>query len=318
MREVGSLRRILRDFDPDIVHLHSSKAGLVGRLAVRGRHPTLFQPNAWSFHASRGPMLSAAVAWERVAAPWASSIICVCRAERAEGEARGIRGRWTIVPNGVDVGHFSFASDSDRVAARRRLGVDPRAAAVVTVSRLSRQKGLDVIIRAWRQVLARAPQAVLLIVGEGPERLGLERQTDALRLSNVVFVGERNDVWEWLAAADVVAIASRWEGLSLGMLEAMARGRSIVSTEVSGAREALGSEAGKVVPIEDPDGLASALIDRLLDPELAAREGRAGRYRAETMFELQKTLDQMADVYLQVLEVERARASRRTRARCPS
>ena len=95
----------------------------------------------------------------------------------------------------------------------------------------------------------------------------------AARATRVRLVGKRADVADWLAAADVVAFPSRWEGMSIGMLEAMASGRSVVASDVGGAQEALGGESGAVVPPEDAAALAQAIDDRLLDP---ARHGRRG------------------------------------------
>ncbi|HEU5066378.1 MAG TPA: glycosyltransferase, partial [Gaiellaceae bacterium] len=117
----------------------------------------------------------------------------------------------------------------------------------------------------------------------------------------VRLVGHRVDVDEWLAAADLVALPSRWEGMSIGMLEAMARGRSIVATDVPGALEALDDDAGGVVPPEDPVALADAIAVRLLDPELAAAEGRRARQRAEQAYDLDATTARIAEAYEQVL-----------------
>lgn len=291
-----SLARIVERARPDVVHLHSSSAGLSGRLAVRGRRPTIFQPHAWSFEAVRGPLRSAAAAWERKGARWATAIVCVSEAERRRGEEHGVRARWLVVPNGVDVDAYSEASAAERTAARRRLELDDRPL-VVCIGRLSRQKGQDVLLDAWPAVAARVPDAQLVLVGDGPDDQKLRRRAD----HGVRLVGHRTDVDEWLAAADVLALPSRWEGMSIGMLEAMARGRSIVATEVPGVLEALDDDAGAVVPPEDPAALAEAIAARLLDPARAAAEGRRARQRAEEAFDLGTTTARMAEVYEQVL-----------------
>ena len=116
-----------------------------------------------------------------------------------------------------------------------------------------------------------------MLVGDGPDEESLRSNAGP----RVHLVGKRADVADWLAAADVVAFPSRWEGMSLGMLEAMAIGRSVVATDVGGAEEALGGEAGAVVPPGDAAALASAIVERLRDPARTAAEGRAARERAE-------------------------------------
>jgi glycosyltransferase involved in cell wall biosynthesis len=290
--ETRRLSEIVESFAPDLVHLHASKAGLAGRLALRGRLPTVFQPNSWSFEAVEGITRRGAAAWERFGARWAAAIVCVSEGERAQGEALGIRARWRVIPNAVDLERYSFATDTDRRAARERLGLGGEPLAVC-IGRLSRQKGQDVLLAAWPSVRERIPGAGLALVGEGPTRGELERRN----VAGVLFPGQREDVVDWLAATDVVVLASRWEGMAFTMLEAMARGRSVVTTAVSGAAEAVCDGAGAVVPIEDPRTLADAIASRLGDPELAATEGRTARARAEERYDLRRATTALAELY---------------------
>jgi glycosyltransferase involved in cell wall biosynthesis len=119
-------------------------------------------------------------------------------------------------------------------------------------------------------------------------------------MPSVIFAGNRSDVDEWLAAADVVALPSRWEGMSLAMLEAMARARSVVASNVSGAWDALGSDAGAIVPAEDARALGAALTERLLDRARAEAEGRAGRAQVEARYDLRQTTTAIANLYLEL------------------
>ncbi|HEX7254646.1 MAG TPA: glycosyltransferase [Gaiellaceae bacterium] len=296
VRETLWLRDIVRGVGPDLVHLHSSKAGLCGRLALRGRLPTVFQPQAWSFHAVGGPTGWAAAAWERAGARWAHALVCASESERADGERAGIRARWRVIYNGVDVERLSEVGEEEQRAARERLGLAAGPVAVC-VGRLSRQKGQDVLLDAWPAVVERVPDARLYLVGSGEDRQTLE----ARAVSGVSLVGERDDVPDWLAAADVVVQASRWEGMSLAVLEAMARGRSIVTTDVAGNREALGEEAGAIVAPEDPRALAAGVAKRLEDPALREAEGRAARARAVRSHDVRKTTAQTAELYGELL-----------------
>ena len=294
--EIARLRRILSSVDPQVVHLHSSKAGLAGRLALRGKLPTLFQPHAWSFEAADGVVRTSAVAWERLSARWAHFVVCVSDAERQRGIDNGIAGKWRVVPNGVDLAAFSEASAADRAEARGRLELSD-GPLVVCIGRLSRQKGQDVLLAGWPAVLARVPEAQLALVGEGPDE-------DSLRAGapdRVHFAGQRDDVQDWLAAADIVAMPSRWEGQSISLLEALARGRSVVASDVDGAREAIGDDAGAVVPVGDKTALADAIAERLLDPRPAEREGRAGRSRVERNHDLKQTTAKIAQLYSELL-----------------
>jgi glycosyltransferase involved in cell wall biosynthesis len=294
--EADHLRAIIRAVSPHVVHLHSSKAGLAGRLAIRGRLCTVFQPHAWSFEAVRGPLRNAAILWERFAVRWADVIVCVSEAERERGLRERIGASYQVVPNGVDLDHFSPASPKEQAAARRRLRLGT-APVVVCVGRLSWEKGQDVCVKAWPSVVGRVPGAELILVGEGPERSHLEAQAGP----SVRLVGARDDVPLWLAAADVLVAPSRWEGMSLTVLEAMAVGRSVVACDVPGMRELLGEEAGAIVSVEDVDALADALVQRLSDPALARAEGQNGRDRAERSHDFAVTASRIADVYGEAL-----------------
>lgn len=291
--EVARLRRTLHDIAPDVVHLHSSKAGLAGRLALRGRVPTLFQPHAWSFLAVTGPVARAVRAWERVGARWAHAIVCVSADEAEAGRAAGVHGDLHVIPNGVDLERFPAAGPAARSSARRRLGLDD-APLVVCVGRLCRQKGQDVLVDAWPQVRATVPEAHLVLVGDGPDRDALARRA----APGVELVGHRTDVVDWLAASDVVALPSRWEGQSLSLLEAMACGRPVVASRVAGAAEPLVEgdlpPGGTVVEVEDAPGLAAALVERLTDLARTDAEGTAARARVARDHDLRVTLERTA------------------------
>jgi glycosyltransferase involved in cell wall biosynthesis len=300
-REVAALKRLLRALDPDLVHLHSSKAGLAGRLALRGHRPTVFQPHAWSFVAAAGAQARLALAWERAATRWTALQLCCSAQEQRDGRRHGIGGRSLVVPNGVDLSRFAVATAEERDQARRRLGLPQGAPVAMCVGRLSRQKGQDVALAAWEQVRGQVTGAQLLLVGDGPERAALQAGAG----EGVKLLGARDDVPELLAAADVALLPSRWEGLALSLLEAMARGRAVVTTAVAGsdvvAAPDNGPPAGAVVPIEDPAALARALVLRLSDRSRADREGTAGRQRVEQAHDVRATTRAVREAYDQLL-----------------
>lgn len=293
------LAAIIGEVDADLVHLHSSKAGLAGRLVLRGRRPVVFQPNAWSFEAAGGALGRGAIAWERLGARWADVIVCVSGDERRRGEQAGVRGRFAEIPNGVDLTLYPVATQEDRSAARAALGVAPETPLAVTVGRLARQKGQDVLLSAWPRVLERVHDAELVLVGDGPDRDELE----ALAAPRVRFAGAGQDVAAWLAAATVTVLPSRWEaGLSLVAMEAMASARSVVSADVAGTREGLAEGCGAVVAIEAVEPLAVEVAERLADPALADREGAAGRRRVERHYDVRVIAERMAELYEQTIE----------------
>lgn len=281
--ETRRLGAIVRDIDPDVVQLHSSKAGLAGRLAIRGRRPTVFTPHAWSFFHGGRVTRALAHRWEQVGARWATLILCVSERERELGAQAGVHGRWAVVPNGVDLARFAPLDPTARADARRRLGIGTDTRAVVCIGRLAPQKGQDLLVQAWTEVHERHPAAELYLVGDGPDRAQLEASAAALAPTSVHFVGTTADTASWLACSDLVVQPSRWEGFSIAVLEAIASGCSVVATDVAGMREAIGEgadAAGAIVPVEDVSALGQAVDARLRDDALVQREREHARARA--------------------------------------
>lgn len=283
------LRRLVRTFAPDVVHLHSAKAGLAGRLLLRPRgKPTIFQPHGWSWLAATGPLDRLSRHWERLAARWSDALVCVGAGELSQGMDAGVRGAYRLVRNGVDRGRFALA---DRPVARIRLGLAAGVPLVVCVGRVTRQKAQDVLLAAWPAVAERCPSAVLAIVGDGEDLARLRRE----RVPGVRFVQAVEDPRDWLAASNVVALPSRWEGLPLTALEALATGRPIVGTDIPGIAEIVRPGLGALVPVEDPAALAGEITERLLCPETAEREGRAAA-AASADYEIAGTMALLAAV----------------------
>lgn len=288
--ELVRLRTILRSVRPDVVHLHSSKAGLAGRLLIRGSIPTLFQPHGWSFAATSGAQAVLASVWERQAARWCTHLVCVSEGERLDGQRAGVAGPWMVIENGVDTERFRPPTSAERASARDRFGGD--GPVVVCVGRLVAAKGHDVLLDGWPAVRRAVPDARLVLAGDGPHRSTLE----AVDTPGVTLLGDVADVLPVLWAADVVVFPTRTEALSLALLEAMAAGRSIVATDVGGTRSALAGGCGGVVAPGSAAALAAAIVERLADPALRATEGELARVRAEERFSEGRWLDEMADL----------------------
>ena len=295
--QVRELDAVVRRVDPQVVHLHSASAGITGRLAVRGRRPTIYQPHGWTWQSEHGALARVAVGWERLAQRWTDVLVCVSQAERDAGRAHGLTAPMQVVPNGVDLVRFRPADAAARAAARRRLGL-PDGPLAVCVGRRDEQKGQATLVQAWPVVLSELPSARLALVGTGPAAEELAAEVDRAGLGRrVLLPGPSAQVPDWYAAADVVAFSSRYgEAMALTPLEAQASGRALVATDVAGVREALGAGAGVLVPAGDAAAMAQALVSRLADPALAAREGAAGRRHAERALGSARSLDLLAEL----------------------
>ncbi len=279
---VVRLRRLARTHG--LVHVHSSKAGVVGRLAVASlrprQPPVVVTPHGWSWLV--GGRLAPLYRWaERLMLPLATAVVAVSDEERANGQAvlGPSAARIVVNPNGVDPCRFS---PEGPVADR------PDAPLIVCVGRLCHARAPDVAVAAL--ALMRTPSVRLRLVGDGEDRAAIEKLVNALGMDGrVEFCGFRPEPAPDLRAADVVVIPSRYDGMALILLEAMACGAAIVATRVPGT-SALGG-AGQLVPVEDPESLAEA-VDALLlaDPQRRRALGAAARERAVEHYSLQRSL----------------------------
>lgn len=297
-QESRDLRQIISETNPDVIFLHGSKAGLIGRLVTRGTAPIAFAPHSWSFEAVTGPTRAAALRWERAAARWTSRFVCVSEAERDLGYRSHILGRYVVARNGVDV--RTIAPPENRDALRRSLGIDESTQALVCVGRLCEQKGQDVLLRAWPRI--RTTGRTLTLVGDGPSRQALE---DSVQDPDVRFTGDvdREQALAWLAAADLVIVPSRWEGMALVPLESLAQGTPVVASDVNGAREAITDEVGALCPPDDAEALGRTVnrwLEAVAGHEMGSRQACRDLVAREfdisdTIATLDRALRQTAD-----------------------
>lgn len=288
--------RLRRLFDSaDLVHLHSSKAGAVGRLALATmvpsrRPPCVFTPHNWSWLVG-GRLAPLYRLFEWANAPLAQVIVAVSVEEEKWGRAglgRGSR-RIRLIENGVDTNRFTPEGLADA-----RQGNDPL---VVCVGRLDRSKGQDLAVEALAAMKTRAR---LRLVGRG------DFGTEVAALANRLGVAERVELVGYAThpehhyrAADVVVVPSPGEALALGLLEAMACGAPVVMTATGGA-SALG-ETGVVVPVNDPAALAGAIDGLLGDSDRRALLGRLARSRVMAGYRLEHSLGGLLDVWKELV-----------------
>jgi len=297
-----ALRRAVREHAPDVVHLHSFGAGFLGRLPGRALVgmdlPIVYQPHAWSFEVFG--LRSAAVAmraWERWASRRTDVLVANCSDEVQEGRAAGVATAARVLGVAVDLDPFRPVSEERRAQARRDLGLTG-GHVVVCMGRLARQKGQDLLLRAWE----RRPPAdtVLVLLGPG-DPAPLRDLAPSQWGRSVVAVGGQDDVRPWLWASDLLLLPSRYETVGLVVAEAMACGVPVVATAVNGVREAvidgpLGA-AGAVVPIGNMDALLDEAAKRLTDPALRQTEGACGRVRAEEEFRTDRLAARLEEAY---------------------
>ena len=274
------LMRLLRRERPDVLHASSSKAGVLGRLAafLVGVPIRIFTVHGWAFGATSG-RASSLYRWaDRLMRPLTTATICVSENELAAGIAAHTCDpeRTVVIHNAVDV------------AGAPRARHQPGRPTLISVGRLKAPKDTATLLRALAMLRADGFQA--LIVGDGPDRPALEELVRQLGLDGRVRLeGERHDVAELLAAADVFVLSSRSEGLPVSVLEAMAACLPVVASDVGGVSElVVDGETGVLVRPGDADELAGALDGLIGDADRRRLLGHSGRERAERLFDLEE------------------------------
>jgi len=306
LRAVVRLWRWLRRARPHVIHTHSSKAGVVGRAAARlaGVPVVVHTVHGWGFHEHMAaPKRLAYVLAERLAARWTDVLVVVAASDARKGLDEGIAepGRYRLIRSGVDLEPFRRPGVAPE-AMRRELGVPVDAPVVGAVGRLSPQKDPLAFVRLAASVAREHPRAWFVLVGDGPMRAETLALADELGVGDrLVLPGLRRDVHRLLAAMDVVAFTSRWEGLPRVVPQAMAAGVPIAAYGVDGIEEAVGATgAGVTVPAGDEGALAQATSALLADPTHAAACARRGRASSEG-FELDRMIAQLTALYREQL-----------------
>ena len=300
------LRRTMQRDGIELVHVHGRKAGLYGRLAC------LFAdtPVVYSFHGlhyqKHGVLLrTLSVGVERVLRKRTDRFINVSRSERQACLTLGLLDveRSLVVCNGIDWQSFDALTVDARLV-KADLGFDPGDLVVGQIAKFDVQKAQDDLAAAIPRVLTKCPRAKFLFVGTGALRPKIEAQVAGLGVEKqVVFAGYRDDVAMLLKAIDVIALPSRWEGLPLVLLEAMACRKPVVASRVTGNIDVVvDGVTGFLVPSGAPHALAEKIILLLQDPDLCDELGRHGRERVEQEFSLDHMVAHMRSVYQELLE----------------
>jgi glycosyltransferase involved in cell wall biosynthesis len=304
----GRLTRRLAALQPDLVHTHLLHADLYGLPAARRAgvpHAISSRHNNDAFR--HNPLIK----WiNRRAMRHASRVITISHAL-----ARFVKEVEGIADYKVMTVHYGLEAPEQaaslRETARADLGYTEDIPLVGVFGRLVHQKGIDTLLRAFATVRHNQPQAVLLVVGDGPLRTGLEQQARDLNLSDAVtFTGWIDQARRLMPACDVIVVPSRWEGFGLVTLEAMGCALPLVASRTSALPEIINEgETGFLVEPDNPPELAQAINRLLADPSLARNLGQAGYDRLVTHFSIEKMVNATLDVYSEVTNMEEGAAN---------
>lgn len=291
IRALLELRSLIREEEPDLIHSHTSKAGILGRLiAWLTNVPSVFTAHTWSFDEGVPRIQQLlSIPLERLAGRLQGKIITVSDANTRKALACSVASPDKLVRiwNGIPDSNLRATPGTQEIVT------------IISVARMVPQKDFFTLLHSvagmpgnWR----------LQLVGDGPQRDELEALASDYNLQDrVEFLGRRLDVAALLANADIFVLSSKWEGLPISILEAMRAGLPVVASNVGGVRESvINGVNGFITRPQDPAELRARIEALVCNPELLARMGRAGRKRFEMHFHIDAAISKTLDVYASV------------------
>lgn len=289
---VKEIKKYVSNFKPEIVHCHSSMAGLLGRLTLRNSVPTVYTAHGWAF--DRGtPFFRKilAVITERIAAKYCYKIICVSNFTKESALRLKIAPaeKFSVVYNGVNANDpiIRINSISDKVR-------------ILFVGRLSKQKNPALLLKSMGNLPGNLRNNIeLTIVGDGPDKIkvvNIIKKTKMLPNVEIISDVKPAKVYEYLNKSDIFALITNWEGFPYTVLEAMSAGLPVIASDVGGISEAVSAETGILVK-NDAVQIKEAIVKLAGDKELRNRLGKRGREIVAQKFSLEKMLNKIEEIY---------------------
>jgi glycosyltransferase involved in cell wall biosynthesis len=302
-----SLVRFIRQGKFSIVHTHSSKAGILGRLAAKmaGTPVIIHTVHGWSFHEHMHPTLrNTYIILERWIARFTDQIIAVAEKDIEKGLKHGI-GRpdqYRLIHSAIPLDEFD-PKRVDRESIRIELGIPPEVNVLGNIGRFSAQKNPLDWVRVAGRVGRAIPDCRFLLVGDGPLHGEVEAALVAEGIhSQTILTGLRRDVPEMMAAMDVFLLTSLWEGLPRVIPQAMAMGLPVVANAVDGSSEAIvPGETGYLCSPGALDEMAERCAELIRDPIKRSTMGKKGQAYASREFDVRQMVAQIDNVYQQLL-----------------
>lgn len=286
----------LKTYEYDLIHCHSSNAGLLGRFAnrlLRRPRPIVYTPHYIALAAGLPPLQRRAARWlEKLLAPHTTHYIAVSQHEYGVLQRSHLltENNATVISNGVDATAFTIGA---------RPADSPPT--IGCFGRLTAQKNQSLLIRLLPALARELPDVQLLLVGEGETEVMLRDLAHRLGCAErVIFRTDRQEAGPEFAGCDVVALPSRWEGCSYALLEAMASGKAVIASNRGGNPEVLG-DAGLLLSAHDAPAWQETLTDLLRDPQRRHEMGQTARERVTRHFRLETMVEQTMHVYERIL-----------------
>ena len=303
-KAIREIKKAVEDFKPDLISCHSTKAGFLGRLAIKNKIPTIFTAHGWAFTEGT-PFLRKCltILLEKIAGKFCSKIICVSDFDKDLALRYKITSleKIVVIHNGVEI-----LQNSENV--RTRIYEETKEKGIIKIvfiGRLAEPKDPLLLLRAFNDLSTELKDKTRLsFIGEGSKRKSLEKFIRENELEEKVkILGEipRDKLFEVLKKFDIFVLISNWEGFPRSILEAMSCGLPVIVSDVGGIKEAVDENCGILVKRGDKEGIKNALERLIKNPSLIKKMGEKAKEKVKKEFSLDKMLRETEGVYKEII-----------------
>jgi len=295
----------------DLIHTHSSKAGILGRWAAKlANAPCIVHtPHGHVFYGYFNGFLNIVFIWvEKLTAVVTDKIITLTQKGKEEHVQFGIAKADKFIPiySGIDIEHYRN-KEIHVQNKRKEWGIHPDAFVFGCIARLDEIKGNRYLVDAFIESHQQMPGSQLILVGEGEERKMIEEKIEQNKIQDkIILAGERHDIDEFLLLIDVFVLASLNEGMGRVILEAMACGKPVIATDTGGIPELVKNRVnGFLVPVKDAKGISAAMLKFFERPELVHDYGLNNKRKVEEKFGIKNMVEEIDHLYESLIKAKK-------------
>lgn len=299
--------RIIKKYNPLIVHTHSSKAGLMGRLAAKlaGTPIIVHTPHGHVFFGYFGPLKTKLfIILEKLASRITDKIVVLTNREKKDHLLFKIakEDKFSVIYSGIKLNILKESSSEEKQNLKKELGIPENSLIVGTAGRLVPVKGPEFLVKASKYIISKYPDTYFMFTGDGPLEQDLKREALEMGISdNIIFLGWRDDLAKIISIYDIFVLPSLNEGMGRVLVEAMALGKSIVASNVGGIPDlVIHGKNGFLVPLKNPKELAKYIQVLLEDKDKREKMGLAGK-EMSLNFSAENMVEKIAELYEELL-----------------
>lgn len=304
LKVVFQVRKLIKKYNPDIVYMHSSKAGAIGRIANIGlKNCRFYNPHGWAFNMECGSMKKALYCWiEKLLNPLCDIVIAISDYEKQSAIKNKIcnPNKIKVIFNGIDIEGYVRKRKISSLK-RKDLGISDNAYIIGTVGRITKQKAPDSFIMAANLIKKQIPEAFFLMVGDGDMQEQIENSIKKLGLKDFVLItGWVDEPMEYINLFDQAMLLSRWEGFGLVLAEYMLAGKPIIATEVDAIPNLISNRNnGLLIRVDDINAIVQASIEIFNNRDLGLSMVAEGLTAVYSKYNINRVVSELDTLFLQ-------------------